>query len=87
MRLIYAGMAELADAPDLGSGVNTCGFDPCQAHHKKALSSLTKVLFLMMFAFALKNTAIYDIFSLMIPNPAEVVNHAYRTHCNVCQRS
>ncbi len=30
-------MAELADAPDLGSGVHTCGFDPCQAHHAAAI--------------------------------------------------
>ena len=25
----YAGMAELADAPDLGSGGQPCRFDPC----------------------------------------------------------
>ena len=28
---------ELADMPDLGSGGRPCKFDPCQAHHKKAL--------------------------------------------------
>ena len=26
-------MAELADAPDLGSGVNSCRFDSCYPHH------------------------------------------------------
>ena len=35
--LVFAPVAELADAPDLGSGVNTCGFDPCQAHHTAAI--------------------------------------------------
>ena len=28
----YAGMAELADAPDLGSGTSVCRFDPCYPH-------------------------------------------------------
>ena len=27
-------MAELADAPDLGSGVYTCRFDSCYPHQK-----------------------------------------------------
>ena len=30
-------MAELADAPDLGSGGQPCRFDPCYPHHKKRL--------------------------------------------------
>ena len=30
---IFAGMAELADAQDLGSCVNSCRFDPCYPHH------------------------------------------------------
>ncbi len=30
-------MAELADAPDLGSGVNSCRFDSCYPHHFTAL--------------------------------------------------
>ena len=29
----YADMAELADAPDLGSGGQPCRFDPCYPHH------------------------------------------------------
>ena len=29
VRLIYAGMAELADALDLGSSGKPCRFDPC----------------------------------------------------------
>ena len=30
----YAGMAELADAPDLGSGTSVCRFNSCYPHHK-----------------------------------------------------
>ena len=30
-----AGMAELADAQDLGSCVNSCRFDPCYPHQTK----------------------------------------------------
>ena len=29
----YAGMAELADAPDLGSGGQPCRFNSCYPHH------------------------------------------------------
>ena len=28
----HAGVAELADAQDLGSCVNSCRFDPCHPH-------------------------------------------------------
>ena len=28
-------MAELADAPDLGSGTSVCRFDPCYPHQSK----------------------------------------------------
>ena len=31
----HAGMAELADAPDLGSGGQPCRFDPCYPYHGK----------------------------------------------------
>ena len=31
----FAGMAELADAQDLGSCVNSCRFDPCYPHQTK----------------------------------------------------
>ena len=34
MYIRNAGMAELADAYDLGSYVNSCRFDPCYPHHK-----------------------------------------------------
>ena len=30
--LLSAGVAELADAQDLGSCVNSCRFDPCHPH-------------------------------------------------------
>ena len=33
--LSYAGMAELADAPDLGSGEESCRFDPCYPYQQK----------------------------------------------------
>ena len=31
----FAGMAELADAQDLGSCVNSCRFDPCYPHQNR----------------------------------------------------
>ena len=31
----FAGMAELADAQDLGSCVNSCRFDPCYPHQRQ----------------------------------------------------
>lgn len=34
---ISADMAELADAPDLGSGGKPCRFDPCYPHQKGKL--------------------------------------------------
>ena len=34
----YAGVAELADAPDLGSGVYTCRFKSCYPHQKALLT-------------------------------------------------
>ena len=36
---IFAGVAELADAPDLGSGGSPCRFDPCHPHHSKVRGS------------------------------------------------
>ena len=36
---IFAGVAELADAPDLGSGGFPCRFDPCHPHHTVAHES------------------------------------------------
>ena len=30
-----AAMAELADAPDLGSGGRPCRFEPCRVHSKR----------------------------------------------------
>lgn len=33
---IIADMAELADAPDLGSGGQPCRFDSCHPHNKRA---------------------------------------------------
>ena len=35
LQFIFAGMAESADAPDLGSGGRPCRFDPCYPHHAK----------------------------------------------------
>ena len=36
----YAGMAELADAQDLGSCVNSCRFKSCYPHQKESGSAL-----------------------------------------------
>ena len=44
-----AGMAELADAPDLGSGVNSCRFDSCYPHHKEAIILIRKISVLWFF--------------------------------------
>ncbi len=38
--LLFAPVAELADAQDLGSCVNSCRFDPCQAHHQRAIKKI-----------------------------------------------
>ena len=35
----YAGVAELADALDLGSSVYTCRFNPCHPHQKRRVFS------------------------------------------------
>ena len=40
----YADMAELADAPDLGSGGRPCRFDSCYPHYNQA-SRLTSTLY------------------------------------------
>ena len=43
-KFLYAGMAELADAQDLGSCVNSCRFDPCYPHQTRADSILESAL-------------------------------------------
>ena len=35
--LLHADMAELADAPDLGSGGRPCRFKSCYPHEKKTI--------------------------------------------------
>ena len=42
----YAGMAELADAQDLGSCGQPCGFDPHYPYHVGAKSALLRRLFM-----------------------------------------
>ncbi len=41
----YAGMAELADAPDLGSGGQPCRFDSCYPHQSARWFVKAAVLF------------------------------------------
>ena len=38
-RHIYAGMAELADALDLGSSSSECRFDSCYPHDKSLMTT------------------------------------------------
>ena len=63
----YADMAELADAPDLGSGGQPCRFDPCYPHQTS--ESLINQRFLVYWAFffyidnAIKK-ALYTVFHL-----------------------
>ena len=40
--IFYAGVAELADAQDLGSCVNSCRFKSCYPHHKKSKGLIQK---------------------------------------------
>ena len=44
----YAGMAELADAPDLGSGGRPCRFKSCCPHECES-SVCYRTLFLLLF--------------------------------------
>ena len=36
IEIIIADVAELADAPDLGSGAQACRFNPCHPHQKNS---------------------------------------------------
>lgn len=39
LNLIHAGMAELADALDLGSSSSECRFDSCYPHDKSLMTT------------------------------------------------
>ena len=45
--MLYAGVAELADAPALGAGAPACRFKSCYPHHKGtvAMIQIATVLF------------------------------------------
>ena len=40
--MLYAGVAELADAPALGAGAPACRFKSCHPHHKRNLFCLPR---------------------------------------------
>ena len=46
---IFAGVAELADAPDLGSGGLPCRFKSCHPHHKETVILIRKISVLWFF--------------------------------------
>ena len=46
---IFAGVAELADAPDLGSGGLPCRFKSCHPHQKEIIILIRKISVLWFF--------------------------------------
>ena len=45
----YAGVAELADAQDLGSCVHSCRFKSCHPHHEETIILIRKISVLWLF--------------------------------------
>lgn len=54
LNLIHAGMAELADALDLGSSGRPCRFDSCHPHYKTAECAKTVRFLPFLFVFDTK---------------------------------
>ena len=52
--IFYADVAELADAPDLGSGGRPCRFKSCHPHYKTAECAKTVRFLPFLFVFDTK---------------------------------